>query len=481
MAKQIQFCMATSLRRPDPASVVVALDRSASTSLSTQLADGLRAAALDGRLLQGDRMPSSRALAERLGVSRAVTTAAYDQLHGEGWLQTRHGAGTFLAAAPAPGASTALPVPPSRRSRRATPPATGSGRAALIPGLPLEDVLDRAAWRRAWRAAGDRMPAGYRHRDEVGEPEFRHAVAEHFVHHRGLSLADPLAADGVIATGGTAAALAEIMRVALPRGSRVAMEAPGWPRAWRILTDAGMDIVASPVDEHGLLPDQIPPDVAAVYTTPAHQFPLGGCLPAERRLRLLERAASHDWLVIEDDYDGELGADIAPPPSLTTLDPERVVYLGSMSKIVSPVLSSGWMIAPTWLTDRVLEARRRTSPPLSPTGQWIVAELAATGDLARHLRRLRRELLHRRAFTHDAFHRAGVHSTGSHAGGHVFVPFASARQATGAWRSLHATGIDVELLTASPGQHSSNGLTIGVTTGTRQQFETHIRAIATAL
>lgn len=473
--------MTTSLRRPDPAAVVVALDRSAPASLASQLAEGLRAAALDGRLRQGDRLPSSRALAERLGVSRIVTTAAYEQLHGEGWLQTRQGAGTFLAVAPTHDRTHASAPAGSAKSapRRtvAAPPTTSP--VSLVPGLPLHDVLDRAAWRRAWRAAGDRMPST--HREQMGEPDYRAAVAEHFLRHRGMAVSDPLAPDGVLATGGTAAALVEVVHAALRPGARIAMEAPGWPRAWRIFTDTGLEMVPVTVDDRGLVPDSIPPDVQAVYTTPAHQFPLGGRLPADRRLRLLELADRHDWLVIEDDYDGELGADIAPPPLLATLNPLRVVHLGSMSKIISPVLTCGWMIAPPWLGERVLERRRRTSPPLSPTGQWIVAELAAAGDLARHLRRLRRELLQRRAFLHDELDSAGVRSNGGHAGGHVFIAYPNARRATQAWRALQSAGIDVELLTPSRGQHRTSGLTLGLTTGTRAQFEAHMRTVIAVL
>src|SRR6059058_4894463 len=126
----------------------VSLDRDTGTPLAVQLADALREAAAAGHLRGGDRLPSTRALATRLGVSRTVTAAAYEQLHAEGWLAGRHGSGTYVAATPHTPAG-------ARRPRRPTPPAPGGSVLDLTPGSSWAAGLDRAAWRRAWRAAAD--------------------------------------------------------------------------------------------------------------------------------------------------------------------------------------------------------------------------------------------------------------------------------------------------------------------------------------
>jgi GntR family transcriptional regulator / MocR family aminotransferase len=191
-------------------------DREARVPLAVQLADGLRGAARTGTVRVGDRLPSTRALATELGVSRTVTAAAYDQLLAEGWVAGRRGAGTFVVAVP-PGVLEPTVDPP-----RARPPQLGP--VDLRAGTPCVEALDPAAWRRAWRAASDDPPDVLP--DAVGLPAFRAAVVAHLLRHRGLP-ADPCA---VLATGGTTAAVGELART-LPRGARVAVEEPGYQRA----------------------------------------------------------------------------------------------------------------------------------------------------------------------------------------------------------------------------------------------------------
>ncbi|TFV53281.1 PLP-dependent aminotransferase family protein, partial [Blastococcus sp. TF02A_35] len=359
----------------------VVLDRASRTPLPVQLADALRAATADGTLRPGDRLPSTRELAAALGVSRTVTSAAYDQLLAEGWAGARRGAGTYVLSAVPPSAT----APPHRGGR----PAASSELVDLRAGAPCLEVLERGAWRRAWRAAGDSPPD--RGPEPAGDPGFRAAVAEHLLRHRGLVAG----ADDVLATTGTSAAVAEVARL-LPAGSRVAVENPGYQRVVGALRDAGTEVVPVPVDRDGLVVDAVPADVAAVYCTPAHQYPLGRRMAAERRLALVARARAEGWWVLEDDYDGELRYDVAPLPLLGALGPDVVVHLGTAGKIVSPTLGVGWMVAPPVLRDLVVERRTRTGARPPRAGQRVLAAMAASGDLARHLRRLRRELAGRR-------------------------------------------------------------------------------------
>lgn len=406
------------------ASVVVGLDRDAAEPLAVQLADALRRAALDGRLRPGDRVPATRILARELGCSRTVTAAAYDQLVAEGWLGARHGSGTFVTAAPprsvlSGGASLTSDV----GIRNSTPTGTSTPGVDLRAGSPCLEVLDTAAWRRAWRRAGDLPPAG--RPEHAGTAAYRSAVAEHLLRHRGI----PAAADELLATAGTTGGFAEILAVlrrVRGRALRVGVEDPGYRRAAGVARADGAEVVGLAVDADGLVVDALPRGLDVVYTSPAHQYPLGGRLPVARRGALAERARAEGFVVVEDDYDGELRYDVAPLPVLAALAPDVVVHLGTASKIATPTLGVGWMVAPPALRSEVLDTRRATGTRPAPAGQAVLAEWARDGALARHLARLRRELGARRALVVDAVTAAGHGVVGDRAGAHLVVPLASA-------------------------------------------------------
>jgi GntR family transcriptional regulator/MocR family aminotransferase len=384
----------------------LALDRTAPVPLAVQLADALRAATAGGSLHVGDRLPSTRALAAALDVSRTVTAGAYDQLLAEGWVAGRRGAGTFVVAVPSTGQGAGPTPAPS--------PAPAS-LIALRAGVPCLAVLDRAAWRRAWRAAADEPPDAVP--DPVGLADFRAAVVEHLLRHRGL----PADSAAVLATAGSTSGVAELART-LPAGAPVAVEEPGYRRAADALQAAGLRVLPVPVDADGLMVDALPAGLAAVVTTPAHQFPLGARLSAARRVALVARARGEGFLVVEDDYDGELRYDVAPLPLLAALGPDVVAHLGTASKLLTPTLGVGWLVAPPAVRAAVLDLRDRTGARPARAGQRVFAALAAHGDLARHIRRLRRELADRRRAVTAAVAAAGREVRGDAAGAHIVVP-----------------------------------------------------------
>ncbi|GAA4860695.1 MocR-like pyridoxine biosynthesis transcription factor PdxR [Saccharopolyspora rosea] len=396
--------------------LAVELDREDARPLAAQLADALRHAATVGQLRDGDRLPSTRVLARHLAVSRTVTAAAYEQLHAEGWIVGRHGSGTYVTTRP-PGTRT-----PVAAAERAEQPSEESA-VVLTPGVPWAEGIDRAAWRRAWRAAADAPPDDTPARP--GLAEYREAVVEHLLRHRGLVVGG-LGVDNVLATGGTTSAVAELAFAVLPRGASVAVEEPGYQRAVGALRTAGMRVVPAPVDHAGLVVEDVPRGVQAVYCSPAHQYPIGGRLPAERRIALVERARAEGWLIVEDDYDGELRYDVAPLPVLASLAPDVVVHLGTTSKILTPTLGVGWMLAPREVSAAVLEHRARSGTSPAPAGQRVLVELARHGDLGRHLRRLRRELSQRRALVVERLGAAGIEVFGDQAGAHVVLPLPDA-------------------------------------------------------
>ncbi|WP_033262174.1 PLP-dependent aminotransferase family protein [Amycolatopsis vancoresmycina] len=426
----------------------VSLDRSAVTPLAVQLADALREAAASGHLRGGDRLPSTRALAGRLGVSRTVTSAAYEQLHAEGWIAGRHGSGTYVTTPPSFSASE-VPAP--------AVPAVEASPTSLLdlsPGAPWAAGLDRAAWRRAWRAAADPEPLVRAHR--AGLPEYRAAVSEHLLRHRGL------AAGSVLATGGTTAAVVELAAAVLERGDVVAVEEPGYQRAVQAFRRAGMRVVGVPVDDEGLRPDALPEDARAVYCSPAHQYPMGSRLSAARRVSLVERARSSGMLVIEDDYDGELRFDVAPLPMLAALAPDVVAHLGTTSKILTPTLGAGWMVAPEAITSAVLAYRDLTGTRPSPAGQRVLYEFARNGDLGRHLRKLRREMAERRTLLAGALSAAGILVRGDDAGAHLVVPSSSAAAEASVIAAAERRGIRLDGLARHfAGAPSVFGVAIG--------------------
>lgn len=389
------------------------LDRASRRPLRTQLADGIRTAAVAGALRPGDRLPSTRALATDLGLSRTVCAAAYDQLLAEGWLAGRAGSGTFVVGVPG-STPPGPPGPAGRRPAGERPSRPGPPVSALRAGTPCLSALDRSMWRRAWRAAADGPVE--RTADPEGLPDFRTAVVEHLLRHRGLPC-DPAL---VLATAGSTAALTEIAAL-LPAGSVIAVENPGYAGGAAALRSAGHSLVGVPVDADGLVVTAIPAGVTAVVVTPAHQYPMGARLTAARRLQLVRRARADGLLVIEDDYDGELRYDVAPLPLLAALGPDVVVHLGTASKMLTPGLGCGWLVAPPAIRAGLVERRDVTRIRPAAAGQRVFTALAAHGDLARHLRRLRRELSARRSAVVAAVRAAGRVPLGDAAGAHVVV------------------------------------------------------------
>jgi DNA-binding transcriptional MocR family regulator len=268
----------------------------------------------------------------------------------------------------------------------------------------------------------------------------------------------------VLGTAGTSAAVAELARL-LPQGARVAVESPGYGRITAVLRAAGAEVLPAPVDENGLVVEALPPGLAAVYCTPAHQFPLGRRMSAGRRLALVARAQAEGWLVLEDDYDGELRYDVAPLPLLAALDPSIVAHLGTASKILTPTLGTGWLVAPARVREQLLV--RRTATGLFPprAGQRVLEALAVSGDLGRHLRRLRRELAARRELVVTAVAKAGYIAEGDPAGAHLFVPLPDADAETAVVATAATRGVALDGLRRRRAPEGTGGPTAGLVLG----------------
>jgi GntR family transcriptional regulator / MocR family aminotransferase len=379
-------------------------DRGDPGPLTAQIAGQLRDALADGLLATGERLPSTRMLATQLGVSRTVVTSAYAQLFAEGWLEGRHGSGTFVAdgapGRPGTGAAREPAAPGDQAWATAQDPALAPGAAPMIdlrPGLAWTAGIDGTAWRRAWRSAGTSVTAGLP--DPRGNAGLRAALTGYLRRSRGVHCSP----GQVVVTRGVAGSLGLIAAALLRPGDRVGVEEPGYPAARAVFAAHGLRVVPCPVDSGGLRVDLLPGGLRLVYVTPAHQYPLGGRLPVPRRRALTSWARDAGALIVEDDYDGEFRYDVAPLPALFGLDPGVVVYLGTATKILTPALRVGWLAAAPALAARLAAAAGALGDYASGPAQEALLSLIAAGDLERHVRRMRHDYARRRAAITDVF------------------------------------------------------------------------------
>ncbi|MFF0339099.1 PLP-dependent aminotransferase family protein [Kribbella sp. NPDC004875] len=367
-------------------SLPLTIDRASGLPLHLQLAEQFRAAVVDGRLAAGHRLPSTRDLARELSVSRSVTQAAYDQLHAEGWIEGRTGAGTFV--------TDVAPLQPAVRRHTPHPPDAGPELLTLRPGIPFIAPTPDQGWRRAWREVSTQSPPrGYD--DAAGLPALRAALADHVRRVRGIACGP----ENVLVTNGTVHGLRLLLTVTREPGDRIAIEDPGYLNAVAAARHHRLEIVDVAVDEDGLRVGALSDGLAAVYVTPSHQYPLGGRLPVARRNELVRWARRTGALLIEDDYDSEFRYDVAPLPALAQLDLERVVHLGTLSKTLSPALRLGWLVASESVVDRLATFRADSGDwPAWPMQAALLAMLR-DGYLDQAVRRGRRLYADRRSYT----------------------------------------------------------------------------------
>ncbi|WP_395668364.1 PLP-dependent aminotransferase family protein [Rhodoferax sp.] len=373
--------------------------------LHRQLYEALRRAVLDGQLSAGDRLPSSRELTQDLGLSRNTVVAALNQLAVEGYLVSRVGSGTFvndeLPRAKARSKAHRAHAPVAQLSRRGTALSTTFCATQLeiqpfTPGPADFSAFPVALWQRLqnkhWRMTyPDMLDYSY----SGGHAPLRRAVAQYLRMFRSV----PLDIDQVIITSGTQQSLELCAQLLADHGDTVWLEDPAYWGAVKAFMATGLHLHAVPVDEHGMAPrtadEQRAPRL--IYTTPSHQYPTGAVMSLTRRQQLLSIAEAHKAWILEDDYDSEFRFSGPPLSSLAGLDhSERVLYMGSFSKVLYPGLKLGYLVVPKRLVDAFKQAHYDLNRPGQMPLQAALAEFIELGHFASALRRARQGYAQRR-------------------------------------------------------------------------------------
>lgn len=369
--------------------------------LYRQLVRQLREQILSGALPPGARLPSSRQLAHTYGIARVTATQAYSQLAAEGYVEARSGSGTYVTPQLQPATSVgadALNAELTAWGRRALAlgrQTTGSEETARSEidfglGRPFAEDFPYDIWRRLlahYLSTDDAVLSRYG--SAAGFQPLREALAGYLDDARGVRCT----AEQVVIVSGAQQALDILARLLLNPGDQVLLESPGYIDARMLFELYRAEIVALSVDDEGLPVEAIPAGMQArlAFVTPAHQFPRGGTMPLGRRQALLAWAADHDAVIIEDDYDGDLRYDGYSQSALQGLDrSDRVVYLGTFSKVLFPALRLGYLVLPPWLVEPFVRAKELVDRGAPTLTQAAMADFIVEHHFQRHLRRLRR-------------------------------------------------------------------------------------------
>lgn len=486
--------------RRTPGLPAIDLDRTSKTPLYRQIYEGYRTAIVERRLRPGQRMPSTRGLAEELALSRIPVLNAFEQLIAEGYLDARPGAGTYVS----------IDLPAETMAKRSDPAAGGEGRESGKPGRArrVSNVAGRLPSSQTWlkavgafavgQAAIDHFPYAtwsrllsrhahhltaklLRYGPALGFPPFREAVADYLRTTRAMHCE----ADQIMVVSGSQQALAICARALLDPGDEIWTENPGYHGGRAALELAGAKIVPVPVDDGGLdvaAGIARAPKARAALVTPSHQYPLGATMSAARRLQLLNWASERGAWVIEDDYDSEYRYESLPLGALQGLDRDRrVIYIGTFSKVLFPALRLGYLVIPRDLVQTFADVRR--SMDICPPAfmQAVLTDFLREGHFALHIRRMRRRYRERRTALVDAIRTtlgAEFKVLGEQAGMHLVVEL----PADLSDRAVAKAAADVELWTMPlswcyAGKSLKQGLVLGYGGSTVPEIRAGVRRL----
>jgi GntR family transcriptional regulator/MocR family aminotransferase len=444
------------------------------TGLRARVEQGIREAIRSGRLTRGTRLPASRQLARDLGISRGTVLQAYEQLAAEGWIRGRQGSSTVVSALPerrGPASGERAPQPLRWRFD-------------FRPGRPDPSSFPRSAWLRASRTAITRAPSdAFAPGDPEGQAMLRRELAGYVNRARGVN-ATP---EQIVVTSGFTQGLGLVARALGRQTRRAAMEEPSMPLHRAVVRAAGLDLHLVGVDAAGMRVEELEgvSGLGLAVLTPDRQHPSGAALSPQRRARLLAWARGAGAVIVEDDYDGEFRYDRHPLTALQSLDPESVVYAGTLSKTLAPGLRLGWLVVPERLL-KALRAEKALADWHSPAlEQLTFAELLRSGAYDRHVRRMRLVYRRRRDRLLGALRavRPDLDVLGAEAGLNVLLPMADAKAEAALLAVAGSAGIGLEGLATggyceSPGRA---GVIVGYGAARAESFERAVDALAAVL
>lgn len=462
------------------------IDREKPIPLFRQLYTQLRTQILRGERQAGQKLPSTRKMAEELGISRNVAVEAYEQLYAEGYIESRQGSGYYVCA----GLSL------EQHARQETIPFAGelpgdppSAAIDFRSGVPSLEHFPRSTWGKiVQRVCQDAPLSAFGYGRPEGRLELRHVLSRYLYRTRGVQCRP----EQIVVTSGATQAFTLIARVLLAQGSNVVIEDPITQDIQTIFKAAGAVLQPVPTDEFGLVTEQLPAceglSPSFVFVTPSHQFPLGGTMPIQRRLQLIRYARETGCYIVEDDYDSEFRYDCAPISSLQGLAEEQVIYIGSFSKILSPGLRLGYLVLPDALVEQYQNAKWFSDLHTSTLDQLALALFIEEGHLEKYINRVKKLYRKRRQTLCRALERAfaetgGLCIGGASAGLHIVASFAKIRFTPALLEQLAEAGVrvyPVEEHAIRPGRHTDK-LIIGYGNVAEDEIEEGVRRLHAVL
>ncbi|WP_044640528.1 MocR-like pyridoxine biosynthesis transcription factor PdxR [Risungbinella massiliensis] len=373
----------------------IPIDRSSDISLIRQVYQQIRERILNGELQFGEKLPSTRELSSELKVSRNVILEAYDQLLAEGFLVSRRGSGTFVAE------GTYLEQNKMATTLYSLNWGEDKNKCDTIidfrSGIPALDLFPRKTWAKLSHTIwNETSPSMFGYDIPEGRLELREVLSRYLLKTRGV-FCHP---EQIVITSGAVQALTLVSKLLLSSGDEVIMEDPITNDIQTIFKSSGASLYPIPVDNNGINTSLLPlnKNPKFIFLTPSHQFPLGGTLPIQRRIQLINYSRKLDCYLVEDDYDSEFRYEGPPVSSLQGLEPERVLYIGSFSKILSPALRMGYLILPPALFEKCRRLKWLSDLHTPSLDQLILAQFIAEGYLERHIMKMKKIYKKRRDF-----------------------------------------------------------------------------------